>query len=46
MKRNTLEKLYVCMEYELPEIHIDPAIIAKAKAPIDRMLEISRKAGL
>ncbi len=46
MKLNTLEKLYLCMKYELPEIHIDEAIIERAKAPIDRMLEISAKAGL
>ncbi len=46
MKLNTLEKLYLCMEHELPEIHIDPAIIERAKLPIDRMMEISAKAGL
>src|SRR5690606_1477787 len=27
MKRNTLEKLYVCMKYELPEIHLPDWII-------------------
>ncbi len=46
MKLNTLEKLYLCMEHELPEIHIDEAIIERAKLPIDRMMEISKKAGL
>jgi quinolinate synthase len=46
MKRNTLEKLYICMEYELPEIHLPEWIIQGARASIDRMLEISAKAGL
>lgn len=46
MKLNTLEKLYLCMEYELPEIQMDEELRLAAKKPIDRMLEISRKAGL
>lgn len=46
MKLNTLEKLYLCMEYELPEITMDEELRLAAKKPIDRMLEISRKAGL
>jgi quinolinate synthase len=46
MKRNTLEKLYLCMEYETPEITMDEALREAAKKPIDRMLEISAKAGL
>ncbi len=46
MRLNTLEKLYLCMKYELPEIILDEAIIARAKLPIDRMMEISKKAGL
>lgn len=46
MKRNTLEKLYLCMEYEMPEITMDEELRAAAKRPIDRMLEISAKAGL
>lgn len=46
MKRNTLEKIYLCMEYEMPEILMDEALRLAAKKPIDRMLEISRKAGL
>lgn len=46
MKRNTLEKLYVCMKYELPEIHLPDWIIEQGRASIDRMLEISAKAGL
>jgi quinolinate synthase len=46
MKRNTLEKLYLCMEYELPEITMDKELLFAARKPIDRMLEISKKAGL
>ena len=46
MKLNTLEKLYLCMEYETPEIVMDEQLRLAAKTPIDRMLDISRKAGL
>lgn len=46
MKRNTLEKLYLCLKYEQPEIHLPARIIRDAKASIDRMLEISAQAGL
>lgn len=46
MKRNTLEKLYLCMEYELPEIILPQWIIDQGRASIDRMLEISERAGL
>lgn len=46
MKRNTLEKLYLCMQYEVPEITMDEELRIAAKKPIDRMLEISAKAGL
>ena len=46
MKLNTLEKLYLCMQYELPEIHMEESLRIQAKKPIDRMLDISKKAGL
>jgi len=46
MKRNTLEKLYLCMEYEVPEITMEEELRLAAKKPIERMLEISKKAGL
>jgi quinolinate synthase len=46
MKLNTLEKLYLCMEYEMPEILMEEELLKKAKVPIDRMLEISRQYGL
>jgi quinolinate synthase len=46
MKLNTLEKLYLCLKYELPEITMDEDIRIAAKKPIDRMLEISARYGL
>jgi len=46
MKLNSLEKLYLCMEYETPEITMEEELRIAAKKPIDRMLEISAKAGL
>lgn len=46
MKLNTLEKLYLCMEYELPELTMDEELRLAAKKPIDRMLQISAKYGL
>ncbi len=46
MKLNTLEKLYLCMKYELPEITMDEELRLAAKKPIDRMLEISARYGL
>lgn len=46
MKRNTLEKLYLCMEHELPEIILPEWVIREGRKSIDRMLEISAAAGL
>lgn len=46
MKRNTLEKLYLCMKYEQPEIILEDWIIEQGVKSIDRMLEISERAGL
>ena len=46
MKRNTLEKLYLCLKNGLPEIFVPQDIIEKAVVPIERMLEISAKIGL
>ena len=46
MKRNTLEKLYLCLKNELPEVTVPADIIVKAVKPIERMLEISAKLGL
>jgi quinolinate synthase len=41
MKLNTLEKLYVCMKYEEPEILMEEKLINLAHKPIQRMLELS-----
>lgn len=46
MKRNTMEKLYLCMEYEQPEIILPDWVIEQGRASIDRMLQISKEAGL
>ena len=46
MKLNTLEKLYLCLKYETPEITMEEQLRLAAKKPIDRMLEISARYGL
>ncbi|MDO3641887.1 quinolinate synthase NadA [Mucilaginibacter sp. L3T2-6] len=46
MKRNTLEKLYLCLKNGYPEITVPQDIIEKAVKPIERMLEISKQLGL
>jgi len=46
MKRNTLEKLYLCLKNEMPEISVPQHIIDLAVKPIERMLEISAQLGL
>jgi quinolinate synthase len=46
MKLNTLEKLYLCMKYELPEITMDEDLRLAARKPIQQMLDISVKYGL
>ena len=40
MKLNTLEKLYLCLEYEKPEIILSEDLIKKANLPITRMLKL------
>ena len=46
MKLNTLEKLYLCMQYEQPELLMDSGLMVAARKPIERMLEISARFGL
>ncbi|KQB98719.1 quinolinate synthetase [Pedobacter sp. Hv1] len=46
MKRNTLEKLYLCLKNGLPEVSVPADIIVQARKPIERMLEISASLGL
>jgi quinolinate synthase len=45
MKRNTLEKIYLCMKYELPELVMDESLRKAAFIPIQRMLEMSKGIG-
>ncbi len=42
MKLNTLEKLYLCMRDQFPEITVDRQLAEKALAPIEKMLDLSR----
>ena len=46
MKMNTLEKLYRCVCDEQPEILLDAELIAKARKPIVRMLDMSKQLGI
>lgn len=46
MKLNTLEKVYISLKYELPEVDVPEALRKEALLPIQRMLEISAKLGL
>lgn len=46
MKLNTLEKLYLCMKYEIPELAMEEELRLAAKKPIDRMLEMSKRLGI
>jgi quinolinate synthase len=46
MKMNTLEKLYLCLKNEQPEIFVDEQVRVKAVKSIERMLEISERYGL
>nr|WP_293311210.1 quinolinate synthase NadA [Pedobacter sp. UBA5917] len=46
MKRNTLEKLYLCIKNGLPEVTVPQHIIEQAVKPIQRMLDISAELGL
>jgi quinolinate synthase len=46
MKLNTLEKLYLCMKYDMPAITMDLTLLEKAKKPISKMLELSKQLGL
>lgn len=41
MKRNTMEKLYLCMKNLYPRIEMEESLRMRALKPIDRMLEMS-----
>jgi len=42
MKKNTMEKLYLCLRDEKPEIELSDDVIEKARKPIDKMLKMSK----
>jgi quinolinate synthase len=46
MKLNTLEKIYITLKYEQPELLMSDELIERSKAPINKMLELSAKFGL
>ena len=46
MRLNTLEKVYLALKYELPEITLSDYVLEKGRSCIDRMLTISANAGL
>ena len=46
MKLNTLEKVYLCLKYELPQISMQEELRIAARVPIDRMLKISEQYGI
>jgi quinolinate synthase len=46
MKLNTLEKIYISLKYEQPELVMREDLMEKAKAPILKMLELSAQFGL
>jgi quinolinate synthase len=41
MRLNTIEKVYLCLEHERPELQMDESLRLKALRPIERMLEMS-----
>jgi quinolinate synthase len=43
MKMNTLEKVRDCLKRLAPRIELPPEILARARLPIERMLEISAR---
>jgi quinolinate synthase len=43
MKMNTLEKVRDCMKKLSPRVELPPEILARARLPIERMLEISAR---
>ncbi|MFZ4454830.1 MAG: quinolinate synthase NadA [Bacteroidales bacterium] len=46
MRLNSLEKLYNCLKYELPEVTVEEEVRLKAVSSIHRMLDISAQNGL
>lgn len=45
MALNTLEKLYLCLVNEAPRVEMPESLMAAARKPLERMLEMSAPAG-
>ena len=41
MKLNTLEKIYLALRYEQPELLMNEELMKKAELPLQRMLDLS-----
>ena len=46
MKLNTLEKLYLCLKNETPELIMEESLRLKAEKPIKKMLQLSIELGI
>ncbi len=46
MKMITLEKIYLSLKYEAPELIMDKELMSKAEKPLRRMLDISKSLGI
>ncbi|MFN5629945.1 MAG: quinolinate synthase NadA [Bacteroidota bacterium] len=46
MKLNTLEKLYLCLKNETPELIMEESLRLKAEKPIKKMLQLSTELGI
>ncbi len=42
MKLNTMEKIYACMRDRSPSLELDVELMARARKPLERMLEMSK----
>ena len=42
MRMNTLKKLFLCLEHELPAIEVEEKLAAAALIPIEKMLALSK----
>ena len=45
MKMNNLEKIYLCLKNGAPSIELSADLIARARKPLDKMLELSVNIG-
>ncbi|MEI6423474.1 MAG: quinolinate synthase NadA [Lentisphaerota bacterium] len=46
MKMNTLEKVYLALKNEAPQLFLSDELMKKARLPIEKMLDISRSLNL